>query len=151
MTAVPVSVEILGIEEAPYPPPVPVVRAILGDIAAVGTMPPKGDPNSPWNGDPPFLRIRVIGGTDDGTTDRPRIDVDTLTDDEKSSDMMAERVRQRLGAAPFRVTIGDTTAVVDAVSMESRPHQVPWGANAQVFNCTATYTVSMRRQRPALP
>lgn len=101
-------------------------------------------PSSPWTGDPGFYRLRFFGGTDDRFTDRPRFDVDSLCNDEFLAWGMAEKIRQLLLSFP-RVT---AEGVIGRVTTVTRPHLVPWGASNTVFNVTATYTASLRRNRP---
>lgn len=130
---------------APFPNVKLALIALLGDLARAGTE----SPAPPWNGDPTFLRIRVYGGTDDRITDRPRFDVDALADDEQVADDLAESVRQRLLAGPHEIDVpvgeGTVRIILDRVRTDTRPHQVPWGANTAVFNATAAYQGSLRR------
>lgn len=141
MTSPVAGFQALGRELAAYPDPLAVAVILFGDIARTGAHTPTG-----WDGTTPFLLVRLFGGSDNGWTDRPRFDVDSLAPNEITADANAEKVRQRALAGPFRVTLADgTVCVVDRIDVDTRPHHVPWGSTLTVFNSTATYSMSVRR------
>ena len=91
-----------------------------------------------------FVRIQVIGGWDDGLTDRSRVDAEAFAPTRADAQDLAADLRTCMLslAATARP---DGTGLVDSVRTESRPAVVPY-LNPGTVRVLSTYTVSTRLQ-----
>lgn len=88
----------------------------------------------------PYVRVRDIGGNDDGLTDAPLIDVDVFHQTFDQARDLAKGIQAQLLAYPHR--IGSVT--IDHVETAMRPHDVPWDDD-RIARFYASYTISTRR------
>lgn len=88
----------------------------------------------------PYVRVRDIGGNDDGLTDVPLIDVDVFHDSFDHARDLAKGIQAHLLMYPH--VIGST--VIDQVRTAMRPHDVPWDDD-RVYRFYSSYQVSARR------
>lgn len=88
----------------------------------------------------PFVRVRDIGGNDDGLTDTPLIDIDVFHRTYAEARNMAMEIQARLLRYPHRV--GAT--VIDEVRTAMRPHDVPWD-DERISRFYSSYLASARR------
>lgn len=86
-----------------------------------------------------FVRVGVVGGSDDGITDNPLVDVDVFASTYAAARGLAEDVRQGL-----RPRVRMRSATIDRVRTDVSPRELPWG-NANVRRISATYQISFRR------
>ncbi|HVX20884.1 MAG TPA: hypothetical protein VHB02_06030 [Acidimicrobiales bacterium] len=112
------------------------VMDLLGDLAPTGTVTP---PN--LADELPFIRVTRYGGGDNLITDTARLDIDTFATSWPACKALAEQVRQRLLSWPHTTSAG----VIDRVSTDTGPHQVPWD-NPNVRCFAAAYRVTGRRR-----
>lgn len=117
-----------------------VVRAVLLDLATVGTEVP-ADPEGTlsWL---PFLRVTCYGGVDDTHTDTSRFDVDAFAATKGAAAQLAGAVRQRLLNGPHAVA-GE--GILDNVQTDAKPHRVPYTTTPPPYEYTAAYSGQMRR------
>lgn len=86
-----------------------------------------------------FARVALVGGSDDGITDNPLVDVDVFSNTYAAARGLAEDVRQGL-----RPRVRMRSATIDRVRTDVSPRELPWG-NANVRRISATYQISFRR------
>lgn len=89
----------------------------------------------------PLIRVRRIGGPDDGLTDVPRCDVDVYADDYDQAWALAEQVRQRMSRRRVLTSAG----LMDRATTEVGPHEMPY-PDSSVRLIQATYRISLRRR-----
>lgn len=88
----------------------------------------------------PFVRVRDIGGNDDGLTDTPLIDIDVFHSTYAEVRDLAMDIQARLLRYPHRVG----TTIIDEVHTAMRPHDVPWD-DERISRFYSSYLVSARR------
>jgi len=88
----------------------------------------------------PFVRIRDIGGNDNGLSDRQLIDFDFFHKTYREVRELADEARTRLLSYPH--VAGST--VIDQVSTAMRPHDVPWDDD-RIYRQYSSFTFSVRR------
>lgn len=88
------------------------------------------------------IRVRRIGGTDDGVTDRARIDVNVYAVDLSAAEDTAELARQRLISGPAATPHG----VLDRAVTDVGPHEIPSPDSESYRIVSTTYRVSARRR-----
>jgi hypothetical protein len=117
---------------------------VLADLAYTGTETPADLQAllAASSGTGNVIRVRRVGGPDDGITDTARIDIDCFATRRSAVVALAETVRQRLISGPHAT--GST--VIDYVTTETGPVDLPWD-DPKVRRRTATYTVRARRVR----
>lgn len=94
--------------------------------------------------DIPSVLVRRIGGPDDGHTDRARVDVVVIHDDEDQAEQLAEHVRSFLvDTSPIR----GAGLLLDGATTEVGPYQVPYqdSDNPERAQFLATYVIESRR------
>lgn len=92
----------------------------------------------------PAVQVRRLGGVDDGVTDRARVDVVVIDEDEEKAELLAERIRSYLvDSSPIR----GAGLLLDGAKTEVAPHQVPYtdSENPDRAQFLATYVVDSRR------
>lgn len=92
----------------------------------------------------PAVQVRRLGGQDDGHTDRARVDVIVIADDEEATEVLSESIRAFLvDTSPIR----GAGLLLDGASTEVAPHLVPWPDSENPDRCQyqATYVVETRR------
>ncbi|MGC4886700.1 hypothetical protein [Micromonospora sp. DT227] len=91
----------------------------------------------------PFVRVRRLGGNSDLLHDWATVEVDVFDTTYRGGEELAERVRQMLTGAKHRAG----PAVLDSVTCQVSPTELPWGPGVRRFS--ATYRVVSRRYRVA--
>lgn len=120
-----------------FPKPARIVAALLPDLGTVG-----GETSATLQDELPFIRVRRIGGTDDGVTDIARVDVRVYAGDLTSAEDLAETIRQRLISRPAATVYG----VLDRAETEVGPQEVP-GPDPETYRVVSTtYRISVRRR-----
>lgn len=92
----------------------------------------------------PAVLIRRLGGSDDGHTDRARVDVDVIAETEDEAEQMSEDIRSFLvDTQPIR----GAGLLLDGAKTEVGPHRVPYedSSNPERSQFTATYVIESRR------
>ncbi|MDT0302901.1 hypothetical protein [Streptomonospora wellingtoniae] len=89
----------------------------------------------------PRIRVRRVGGDDDGHTDRARVVVSVYAATTSQAKMLAARVRQRLTSGPSSVAAG----VLDKAATEAGPQDAPTADSDNVRCREAIYRVYLRR------
>lgn len=90
----------------------------------------------------PFIRVTLVGGSDDRVTDSATVDVDVFHTSITTAMVLAAQVRQALiDQSPHVVG----AAVLDACFTVARPRWLPYGT-PNVTRVVATYRVTSRRQ-----
>lgn len=114
-----------------------VLMTVLGGLATTGTVTPSTLQNSL-----PFIRIMRVGGSDDRFNDSARVSIDAFGADRAAARTLAESIRQTLLAWP--IVVGDPSCVIDKVTTNVGPMEIPWG-DVNVRRQNASYTVVVRR------
>lgn len=124
---------------APYPDVELMFAQILGPLVAVGSVDTETPPDLAHRLE--FIRVRRLGGADDGWNDRAVVDVDVYSDKRASGLQLAEKVRQALTAPkPIVVPAG----VIDRVATLTAPVEAPRHSDT-VRHWTASYEAVLRR------
>jgi hypothetical protein len=92
---------------------------------------------------PPVIQVARIGGSDDGITDRPRVEVECFGATRAQAWALAEQCRQLILAASAASVNG---ALIDRAVSETPAQQLPY-ANPDVRRVAAVYRLSLRRPR----
>jgi hypothetical protein len=114
-----------------------VVAAVVADLGTTG-----GETSTTLQGDLPFIRVRRIGGTDNGVTDIARVDVRVYDADLSDAENLSEAIRQRLISKPYATVHG----VLDRALTEVGPQEVPGPDPDHYRVVSTTYRVSVRRR-----
>lgn len=122
---------------APFPRTARVVAAVVADLGTTG-----GETSTTLQDDLPFIRVRRIGGTDNGVTDIARVDVRVYDADLSDAEDLSETIRQRLISKPYATVHG----VLDRASTEVGPQEVPGPDPDHYRVVSTTYRVSVRRR-----
>lgn len=88
----------------------------------------------------PFIRIRNLGGPNDGITTYPTVDIDVFSSTRDTGYGLAEDIHQLLLTQHNRTASGQ----IDFVETEVSPVEMPW-ADDNVRRFFATYRLSLRR------
>ena len=121
--------------------PFPDVERAVGDlVAGLGTT--GSETNITLQSTLPYIRIRRLGGADDGITDAARVDVHVYDTDATSAKAIAEQVRQLLISGPSVTAHG----IIDRARTEIGPQTIPADDTADIRQVVATYRVSLRRR-----
>lgn len=126
---------------APWPSATRIVGAVLDGLGAVVGETGIALQEQLANGGR-VLRVRRIGGTDDGITDVARIDVRVYAVNLSAAETTAETARQRLVSGPTATTYG----VLDRADTEVGPQEVPSPDPEHYRVVSTTYRVSVRRR-----
>lgn len=126
---------------AEFPDVLIVARAILLDLCPNIAPETPPDPNGTlsWL---PFVRLMVIGGSDDYTTDVTTLQVDCFSNSRSGASQLAGSVRQRITSKPPPAAAG--IGALDFGATTSKPRNIPQ-AVPQLFMYAATYLIHQRR------
>ena len=126
---------------ASWPPAARVTGHVL---AGLGTVVGETDTTlkSLLAGDGRVIRVRRVGGTDNGVTDRARVDVNVYAVDLSDAEATAELARQRLISGPSATPHG----VLDRAETDVGPHEIPSPDPEGYRIVSVTYRVSVRRR-----
>ena len=92
----------------------------------------------------PVIQVRRLGGGDDRVTDRARVDVLVIAEDEESAEDLSEAIRSFLvDTSPIR----GAGLLLDGATTEVAPHWIAYGATGfeNAVQYLATYVVESRR------
>lgn len=112
-----------------------VVMTLLAPIAPTVTSTPNPI-------EPPVIRVQRIGGSDDGVSDFPRIEVAAYGADRQQAWALAEQCRQAILASPRTVVGGQ---LVDNARTDTPAQQVPYD-QPDVRRVVALYRLTWRRK-----
>jgi hypothetical protein len=117
------------------------VMALLAPIARTVT-------STPTTLTPPLIRVQRVGGSDDGLTDFPRVEVACYGNDRPEAWRLAEQVRQAV-LASIRTVINTSAGevLVDNARTDNPPIQVPYATSEDVRRVLAYYRFAWRRSR----
>jgi hypothetical protein len=119
----------------PFPDAETVVMTLLESVAPTVTA-------TPADLTPPLIRVQRVGGSDDGITDRPRVEVACYGSDRAGAWQLAEQCRQLvLGSTRTRVA----GVLIDAARTANPPTQVPYATTEDVRRVVAYFHFSWRR------
>ncbi len=110
------------------------------------TAPPDPDRADP---DSPVFEVRRVGGTDDGITDYPRVEVKTHAGSRPAAQALGERARQHLlvlGGRAVAVPEYTGPVLVDSCRTDTPPERLPT-MNPDADVDVAYYRVALRRPR----
>jgi hypothetical protein len=128
---------------ATWPDAEKTVMALLAPVARTVTSTP-----SPLN--PPIIRVQRVGGSDDGLSDFPRMEVACYGTDRAQAWAMAEQVRQLVLSCPrTEITTTAGPVLVDSARTDNPPVQVPYATTEDTRRVLAYYRLAWRRQRTA--
>lgn len=119
---------------ADFPDIEDVLTVLLEDLADTGTETPPTFTED-------FIRVRRLGGRDDGITDFANVDIECFSLRRSTAVALAESVRQRVIGGPHHVN----GAVIDGATTNSGPSPLPWD-DPKVRRRGANYTVPCRRK-----
>jgi hypothetical protein len=91
----------------------------------------------------PFIRVTRRGGSDNGVTDRARIDVEVFAATRAIGYPLIEKIRQHL----IQTSAYRADDPFDVVRCDVGPQELPWGDGRTVRRWTTSYSVSSRRAR----
>lgn len=121
----------------PSPDAETVLMALLEPLAPTATATPAGLV-------PPLILVQRVGGSDDGITDYPRMEIACYGKDRVLAWQLAEQNRQLvLGSARTRVG----GVLVENARTDNPPTQVPYATTEDVRRVMGYYRLSWRRTR----
>lgn len=91
----------------------------------------------------PFARIRRIGGLSDRLQDFASVDIDVFAGGYAATELLAEQIRQDLVGPPPPLPL------LDRITCETAPRELPWGDGSTIRRFGATYAVVARRYTAA--
>lgn len=131
---------------ASWPDTRKVCAAAFADLGETGSRTPDD-----FTGRLPYIRFRVVGGSDDRITDQPRVAADVFAGTPDQAWEIAKTVRQRFLAGRIATVHGR----IDSARTEVGPQEAPWpGQSGQpgailtdpaVSLVTAIYRLGLRR------
>lgn len=125
----------MGLVLPPFPDAEAVLLALLESIAPTVTA-------TPANLVPPLIRVQRVGGSDDGLTDYPRMEIVCYGKDRAQAWQLAEKCRQLvLGSARRRVG----AVLIDSARTDNPPSQVPYATSDDVRRVLSHYRLTWRR------
>lgn len=125
----------------PYPDAELVMLDLLAPVAATVT-------HTDDDLTAPTVQVARVGGSDDGVTDRPRIQVTCYGATRAQAWALAEQARQIVTAAGGTAVSGDnvTGIYIDSARTATPAQQLP-ERNPDLRTVTATYLLGLRRPR----
>lgn len=97
----------------------------------------------------PVIRVLRVGGSDNGITDLPRVEIACFAPTRNQAREMSERCRQLILAIKGRsVTMPDgaPSVLIDNANTDTPPQQVPYD-NPDLTRTNAYYRFALRRPR----
>lgn len=96
---------------------------------------------------PPLIRVNRVGGSDDGFTDNPRMEIACYGSDRAQAWQLAEECRRVILASPRSEVDG---VLIDRARTDNPPTQVPYATTTDVRRVLAYFRLAWRRRpRPA--
>lgn len=132
----------------PVGPTVPfanVEKVLMAALADLGDT----DTETPPEDTPAGIRINRVGGTDDGITDYPRVEISCYAPTYDAMHALAEAVRDRmltLGGEAF--VVDGRRVTIDFARTDTPPEQVPYD-NPDRKRAAGWYLLGLMRPRPA--
>jgi hypothetical protein len=126
----------VGIVLPPFPDAETVVMTLLEPAAPTVTA-------TPADLVPPLIRVQRVGGSDDGITDYPRMEIACYGKDRAQAWQLAEQCRQ-LVLGSVRTHVGGV--LIDNARTDHSPTQVSY-ENADLRRIIAYFRLSWRRSR----
>jgi hypothetical protein len=122
-----------------FPDAETIVMDLLTQVAPTVTA-------TPADVTPPLIRVHRVGGSDDGITDFPRMEIACYGTDRPQAWQLAEQCRQ--------VILGSYATEVDGVLIDSArtdnpPTQVPYATTEDTRRVLAYFRFAWRRPRSA--
>jgi hypothetical protein len=119
----------------PFPDAETVLLALLESLAPTVTA-------TPADLVAPLIRVQRVGGSDDGITDYPRMEIACHGKDRAQAWQLAEQCRQLiLGSIRTRVA----GVLIDTVRTDNPPTQVPYATTENIRRVLAYYRLGWRR------
>lgn len=120
-----------------FPDAETVVMALLESVAPTVTA-------TPAELVPPLIRINRVGGSDNGLTDNPRVEIACYGTDRGHAWQLAEECRRVVLASPRSVVDG---VLIDSARTDNPPTQVPYPTSTDVRRVVAYFRLAWRRAR----
>lgn len=131
----------MGDQLAPWPDAETVLLDLLEPLAATVTA-------TPSDLTAPLIRVQRVGGSDDGITDYPRMEIACYGADRAQAWQLAEQARQLiLGSVRAQVGTGADRVLIDSARTDNPPTQVPWSTSDDVRRVVAYFRLAWRRPR----
>ncbi|MFK0249281.1 hypothetical protein ACIQUM_31670 [Amycolatopsis azurea] len=124
----------------PFPDAETVLLALLEPLAPTVTA-------TPADLVPPLIRVQRVGGSDDGITDYPRMEIACYGKDRAQAWQLAEQCRQ--------LVLGSVRTYVDGVLIDNArtdnpPTQVPYATTEDIRRVVGYFRLAWRRPRSAI-
>lgn len=131
----------MGVELAAWPDAETVVMTLLEPVAPTVTA-------TPAKLVVPVIRVQRVGGSDDGITDHPRMEIACYGSDRAQAWQLAEQCRQVILGSIRTEVITDTGRVlIDTARTDNPPTQVPYPTSEDVRRVAGYYRFAWRRPR----
>lgn len=118
-----------------------VLMVALADLAETDTVTPDDDIDV-------GIRINRVGGTDDGITDYPRVEISCYAPTRNEAQQLAERVRRRMLALGGEAFVVDGQKVtIDFCRTDTPPEGVPYD-NPDRDRVVSWYLLGLMPPRP---
>lgn len=128
--------------DAPWPDAELVMLDLLSPLVPTGTTVTHTDEDLT----PPCIQVQRIGGTNDGVTDRPLIQITCYGATRQEAWSLTRLVEQHILAAPGHAISGDyvTDACIDYATTSVAGRQTPYD-NPDIRTVISDYRVDFRR------
>ncbi|WP_052371955.1 hypothetical protein [Amycolatopsis taiwanensis] len=127
----------MGTVLPPFPDAEDVVMALLEQVAPTVS-------DTPPDLTPPLIKVNRVGGSDDGITDYPRVEVSCYGHDHAEARRLGEQCRQVILGSVRTVAAG---ALIDSVRTDNPPTRVPYATSDDERCDRAYYRLAWRRTR----
>lgn len=127
----------MGMVMPPFPDAESVVLALLEPVAPTVTA-------TPADLVPPLIRVQRVGGSDDGITDYPRMEIACYGKDRAQAWQLAEQCRQ-IVLGSVRTLAGG--ALIDNARTDNAPNQIPYVTTEDVRRVVSYFRLAVRRPR----
>ncbi|PKW15928.1 tail completion protein gp17 [Saccharopolyspora spinosa] len=127
----------MGLVLPPFPDAETVVMALLEPLASTVTA-------TPATLVPPLIRVNRVGGSDDGITDHPRMEIACYGQDREQAWQLAEQCRQAILGSPRTVAHG---VLIDNARTDNPPTQTPYAHTEDIRRVLGYFRLSWRRPR----
>lgn len=129
----------MGAQLGAFPDAETVVMALLEPVAPTVTATP-----AKWDGE--IIRVQRVGGSDDGITDYPRMEIACYGPDRVTAWRLAERCRQLILASIRHVVDTAAGLLIDNARTDKPPTQIPYSTTEDVRRVMAYYRFAWRRR-----
>lgn len=128
----------MGMVLPPFPDAETVLLALLEPLAPTVTA-------TPADLVAPLIRVQRVGGSDDGITDYPRMEIACYGKDRAQAWQLAEQCRQLI-LGSVRTRVGGV--LIDNARTDNPPTQVPYATTEDIRRVLGYYRLAWRRARP---